>query len=111
MADDLWRTISAKAWPVRRGHANARPRRRPAKSRAGGLAACRCNNDDTAACFVDYISMLARVLCVLFFLLQSLAVSEKRSALGSGSTHAHRTERPTHALHNEPRRRRLTAFA
>ena len=59
-ADDLRHTnqnISANALPAWRGNANARPRRRPAKSCGGGLAGCRCNIDDTAACFVDYCSM------------------------------------------------------
>ena len=40
--------FSPKAWPVWRGHANARLRRRPAKSCGGWLAGCRCNIDDTA---------------------------------------------------------------
>ena len=31
------------------------------------MAGYRCNIDDTAVCFVDYCSMLTRVLCVLFF--------------------------------------------
>ena len=85
-------TISAKAWLVWRGHANTRPRRRPAKSCSGGLAGCRCNIDDTAAC--DYCSILTRV---------SSGQRKSSRALGSGATHAHRTARPTHALHNAPR--------
>ena len=60
-------TIPPKAWPVWRGHANARARRRPAVSCGGQWAGCRCNIYDTAVCFVDYRSMLTRVLCELFF--------------------------------------------
>ena len=106
----------AKAWPLRRGHANAWPPRRPAKSCGGGLAGCRCNIDDTTVCCVYYCSMLTRVLCVLFFLLQQTrAVSEKsRSrALGLGrvtAPHAHHTALPTHAQHNVPRWRRFDSL-
>ena len=39
-----------KGRPLWRGHAGARPRRRPAKSCGGGLAECRRNIDDTAVC-------------------------------------------------------------
>ena len=56
-----------KGRPLWRGHAHARPRRTPAKSCGGGLAGCRCNINKTTVCFVDYCSMLTRVLCVLFF--------------------------------------------
>ena len=51
----------------------AGPCQREAAAKAGKvlrrrrLAGCRCNIDDTAVCFVDYCSMLTRVLCVLLF--------------------------------------------
>ena len=50
MADGLHHhtKLSLQAWPVRRSHANARLRWRPAKSFCGGLAGCRCNIDNTA---------------------------------------------------------------
>ena len=109
-------TISPKAWPMWRGHANARPPRRAAKSCGGGLAWCRCNIDETAVCVVDYCSMLARVLCALFFFWSRCERSAKKVvvlwALGRVTAPcAHRTARPTHALHNVPPWRRLTAFA
>ena len=79
--------FSPKAWPSRRGCANARPPQRPATSCGGGLTGCRrCNTDDTTVCFADYCSMLTRVLCVLFFFAAGVSGQRKsRSrALGSG---------------------------
>ena len=127
-----WQTVcttlsynSARARPVRRGHASARSRRSPAKPCGGGFAGCTCNIDDTAACFVDYRwSILTLVPCPvsLFFLLHccedntlSIAVSEKKGttwyccsrALGPAATHApHRSKHDT-----APQWRRRTAFA
>ena len=95
----------------------ARPCQREAAAKAGKamrrrVGRVQMQHHDTAVCFVGYCSMLMRVLCAVFFLLQTRAVGEKSTrALGSGATHAHRTARPTHALHNAPRWRQLTAFA
>ena len=86
--------ISPKAWPVWRGHANARPPRRPAKSCVAGLAGCRCNLDDPAACFVDYCSMLMWVLCAVSFSGKSCR------ALGSGAC-----DRATRTPHSTPHAR------
>ena len=78
-----------------------RGRRRPAKSCGGVLAGCRCNIDDTAVCFMDYCSMLTRVLHVLFYCCCRRERSGKKVivlwALGRVTApHTHRTARPTH---------------
>ena len=82
---------SSKAWPLRRGHANATRPRRPAKSCGGDLAGYRCHIDVTAMYFVDW---------VLFFFLQTRAVRKKVVvelwALGRmTASQEHRTARPT----------------
>lgn len=105
---------SAKALPVWRGHANPRPRRRPAKSYGRGLEGCRCNIDYTAACFVAHCcSILTQVLCVLFFcvLLHSSGQRTKWSCSGlcgdtrtSHSTpHARTVQRALVASMDSPR--------
>ena len=73
---------------------------------------CRFNNDDSAICFVDYCCGMLIFVVGFFF----AAVSEESIvvlwALGRVTApHGHRTARPTHALHNAPRWRRLKPFA
>ena len=100
---------SPKAWPMRRGHANARLPRRPAKSCGGGLAGWRCHIDDTAVRFVDYCSMLTWVLCVLcsgcsvccavgaLCAVQTRAVTEKSSSRALGPGACNRAPRTPHS--------------
>ena len=84
----------------------------------GGLAGRRCNIDDSAVCFVGCCcSILIRgssAACCLFMLRreQSAKTEVVLWALGRATApHEHRKARPTHALHNAPRWRRLKPFA
>ena len=84
--------------------------------RGGGLAGYRCNIDNSAVCLADCCcSMLIRgcsAVCCLFFLQSAKKAAVVLWGLGHVTApHGHRTARPTHALHNAPRWRRLILFA
>ena len=114
MADGLHQATTRtppNAWAVRRCHANARPPK-AGKSHAAVSWQGADATSMTHPCFVDCCSMLMRVLRVLLCFCCRRERSAKKVvvlwALGRVTApHAQRTARPTHALHNTPRWRRL----
>ena len=104
MADGLHHTKLLLVRHQRHGRCGeamtTRGRRRPVKSCGGVLVGYRGNIDDTAVCFMDYRSMMTRVLCALLFFCCRRERSAKKVtvlwALGRVTApHAHGTARPT----------------